>query len=331
MRIPFRRGLSLTYRAGILCLAVLLAWTGQGWADPFQPMDKLYSYHDSGRGGAFLPHPTFLDIYIPKGQLPGPYGGWYNGVSDTQPPYMYPGHPGYPFQFRNGVSDIPYFIFDVEPGGYAPGASSAPPYLRIDSLWQAKGGIGGIAERPPYSFGGGQWWTDQIGGYPNPGSTVADFLSLPGDDGTGSGNSYVVVGMDGLWIDPTYSGADVLIQTVTVPAELARLWVTPDLVNYTLVGTLGGGISGTPTPGAASWMIDYSVDLAAYGITWPVLALKIEGIDAGGMSPGFDLASARVATASLFYIPEPSSVVLLGIAMAGFFFGLARWRKARRT
>ncbi|HOM17950.1 MAG TPA: hypothetical protein PLQ00_11515, partial [Thermoguttaceae bacterium] len=117
--------------------AVFMVLATAGWAAraaqaDYVPMDTVYAYHDSGTGGAYLKFSgdQYQDIYIPSGQLPGPYGGWFDGNSGPYP--MSPAHPGFPFQFRNGVADIPLYIFDTEPGGYIVSGSGAASYLRMD-------------------------------------------------------------------------------------------------------------------------------------------------------------------------------------------------------
>lgn len=322
----------------------------------YVPMDTVYAYHDSRTGGAYLNFPLFRDIYIPSGQLPGPYGGWYDGYSGsyTDNP-MYPGHPGFPFQFRNGAADIPLYIFDLEPGGYVVTGAGAASYLRMDALWYYNGGVSGTAKRPPYpppgtpsppapytSFwtgsGTGEWPGYNAGGVPGnwftPQLPAVDFLSLPGDpQQTGQGNSYVVVGKAGWGINPAGPGADLLIQSVYRDdrTEKARISVTQDLLTYTPVAILGQDILGTQNP-IRSWVLDYFVDLAAWGVTSPVLAIKIEGLDMEGASPGFDLASVRVSETSLTeppeIIPEPSSAVLL---ILGLLLGLGFWGRGRRA
>jgi hypothetical protein len=77
-----------------------------------------------------------------------------------------------------------------------------------------------------------------------------------------------------------------------------------------------------------SWIRDYYINLTAKGITYPVLAFKIEGLDKEAYSPGFDLASVQVNEDILIpweqaIIPEPGSLVLLALGL----LGLALWRR----
>lgn len=333
-------------RPTVVVLAGLsVGWLGVGSAQAdYIPMDTVYSYYDSGTGGAYLNASGFLDLYIPSGDLPGPYGGWYDGNPSASAD-MSPGHPGYPFQFRNGAADIPLYIFDQEPGGYIPNklpdgtlnnVPGAASYLRMDSLWVANGGSLGTAKRPPYvpppnpPEGYTSFWTGtgEMPGFSNATVPAVDFLSLPGPPNEQSAGSYVVVGVTGQGINPAGTGADIFIQSVyrETQVEKAKLYVTNDLSNFTLVGTLGQTISGTSHPGC-SWLLDYYVDLANFatlGITDPVLAIKIEGLDLEGGSPGFDLASVQVSSGSLVpwqqvVIPEPGSGVLLALGMLGFW------------
>ncbi len=332
-------------RPTVVVLAGLsVGWLGVGPAQAdYIPMDTVYSYHDSGTGGAYLNLSGQKDLYIPSGDLPGPYGGWYDGNPSASAD-MSPGHPGYPFQFRNGTADIPLYIFDTEPGGYIPNklpdgtpnnVPGAASYLRMDSLHLQNGGTLGTAKRPPYvpppnpPKNYSSFWTGtgsgEMPGFPGI-TTAVDFLSLPGDpQQQKQGNSYVVVGVTGQGIKPDGTGADIFIQSVyrEGQVEKANLYVTNDLINFTLVGTLGETILGTPHSTGYSWLMDYYVDLAN-GITGPVLAIKIEGLDLEGGSPGFDLASVQVSSGSLVpwqqvVIPEPASGVLLALGMLGFW------------
>lgn len=103
------------------------------------------------------------------------------------------------------------------------------------------------------------------------GSTV-DFLSLP----TGS---FVTVGftsatiIDGL-------GNDIFIQEVSPNGELANVFVSSDGVNFEFLGLADDGVQ-------------TAFDLGSIGFTDPVTAVKIEGLDNRGGSPGFDVVNVQ--------------------------------------
>jgi hypothetical protein len=340
--VAFARDAAVRLIALASSVGVSLVFIAQIQADPVQ---VLYTYHDTSPvlGGSYLQFPGFVDIHIPSGQLPGPYGGWYDGHThaywEDSGNVREPAHPGYNFQFKNGVADIPAYIFDSEPGGYTPATT---PYLRLDLLHPD---YTTPAPRPPYADGN---WTTQVGEYPRVlGDYKADFLSLPGD---GTNDAYVVVGvMDGTTLKAIggagASGADIIIsQIATQDNERARISVstrTGDPSTFTdadfvPVVILNSAVAVNGVPGMvgtenllAVWIQDYSIDLSLFGITLPVTAVKIEGIDLGDSSPGFDLGSVEFFNITdPVGVPEPMSAILMGLG--GFTLWFARSRRNTR-
>jgi PEP-CTERM motif len=152
---------------------------------------------------------------------------------------------------------------------------------------------GGIGSPVPVS-------TDVVlGDDPNP---IADFLSLP----TGS---FVTLGFtDETVIDGV--GNDIFIQEVGAAGERAEVFVSSDLLNFTLLGIAQDNIS-------------TAFDLASIGFTAPVQAIKIVGLDSLGASPGFDVVNVQVLPGSIGEpphqsVPEPTSVLgLFGLSFVG--------------
>jgi len=141
----------------------------------------------------------------------------------------------------------------------------------------------------------------------DPGPTgFQDFLSLP----TGS---FVTVGFtDETVIDG--AGNDIFIQETGGNGERADVFVSADLINFFFLGTAVDNAS-------------TAFDLATIGFTEAVQAVKIVGLDNLGGSPGFDVVNVQVLPGSIgappVSAPEPASIALLGVALAG----LARARK----
>jgi gliding motility-associated-like protein len=89
--------------------------------------------------------------------------------------------------------------------------------------------------------------------------------------------SYVVLGFSDNCI---YDGPgdDIFIDEAGAGSETANVYVSPDGINFVLLGPVDGGQVS-------------AIDLADYGYTDVVTAIKIEGLDNGGCVPGFDLIS----------------------------------------
>lgn len=95
------------------------------------------------------------------------------------------------------------------------------------------------------------------------------FVSLP----TGS---YVVLAFIDNYIIDAPSQPDIFMEEVGGSGEYADIYVSADNVEFTHLGKAGNG------------MIN-KFDLASISFTKPVLYIKVIGLDAHGVSPGFDL------------------------------------------
>jgi RHS repeat-associated protein len=106
-----------------------------------------------------------------------------------------------------------------------------------------------------------------------------DFISLPR-------NSFITVGFtDEIIIDAP--GNDIFIRSLDDAAgEMAEISVSADGVNFVVLDEIGEG-------GSAA------LDLANYGFTEPVTAIRIKGLDNRGAAPGFDLVSVEVLPGSI--------------------------------
>lgn len=103
------------------------------------------------------------------------------------------------------------------------------------------------------------------------------FLSLP----TGS---FVIVGFEFTTVTDG-PGPDLFIEETGAAAERALVQVSEDGVNFVDLGTASGD---TTTP----------FDLADIGFTGQIRFVRIEGLDAGGTSPGFDVVSVQALAGS---------------------------------
>lgn len=134
-----------------------------------------------------------------------------------------------------------------------------------------------------------------------------DFLTLPGNDDHGSGvafpDAFVEVSFGTLF----GAGEDLVITELGADGSSARIFLFRDA---------GGHAQFDIVRGAAD---DIVMDLAPFAALAPFKSVGIGGLDLNGGSPGFDLDAVGIR------VPEPGTVALLGLGLAGF--GVAGYRR----
>ena len=126
-------------------------------------------------------------------------------------------------------------------------------------------------------------------------SPTTDYLSLPS-------GSYVTLGFaDEAMINGP--GTDLIVREFVNTDERAKVWVTDDNVNWSLLGIARAGRANR-------------FDLATIGFTGNVIAVKIVSLDNGGTSPGFDVSNVQIMPGSMTSAPAISQTLFAPILSA---------------
>ena len=181
-------------------------------------------------------------------------------------------------------ADLPagtYILREVLPEGFTqtfPGAIDIPADGFADEVLEFfDSGVGSL----PGPYGG------TLSSFPVPvsldvvlgdDSENVDFLSLP------TGSSVTVAFNDETAIDGP--GDDIAIAETTAAGERADIFVSANLVDFTFLGTAEANVT-------------TGFDLAAIGFAEPVRAVRVVGLDNGGLSAGFDLVNVQILPQSI--------------------------------
>jgi len=127
------------------------------------------------------------------------------------------------------------------------------------------------------------------------GPGAVDFLSVPE-------GSYVDVGFTDDSIADGAGDDFTVFETITVAGETALVYGSTDFgATFTLIGAAAGTTS---------------FDIAGLGFASPLTAVRVFGTGLGGASPGYDLEHIEIIHDG-GVIPEPGTITLLGLGMAG--------------